>query len=325
MEKTTETMTMDEMLASEVYLEKTTFKLKTEFLTGSGKSRKIVFNNLAPGLGEEELYDKMCQLSELTLLAENPEDQWVFPQVMSRIEERCHKIIDHEADGSLLEKQRMRYLEELCLDHCQHYRISHEHLSENQREAIATKYWPFVLQKYPDKKPKRNQIEYIDGPPPQDGRKAVEKYRAVGDGSFPTMHELTMGNIWKACAKLKAYYHQGGEVARFLQGVRAIQLRTDLSNKVFHLKQDWIFRKELEAIYGKKEWCECAKELFRSMILLMSDLLQVQLVEMIQNEHRKAGLNQVVADTQEEDQTCFEQPMKEGAPYGGLFADIVTA
>lgn len=330
MEKSAGKMSLKEMAESGDFLEKQTFKLKALFLMGNGKKRTVVLNDLAPGLADQEVFDKMWELTELNLLVEDPQEQWVAPRELRRVEQRTHKIIDHVADGSLLYNQRMDYLDELCFDHCQYHRISPDHLNEQQRDAIAAKYWPFVLEKYPDKQPKRNRIHYFDGAPPQDGAKAMAKYKFEKDAGFPTMDELTKGNIWRACAKLKAYYHHGGDEARFLQGVRAIQLRTEWCNKIFRMKQDWIFRKELEAIYGKPSWCEEAKALFKPMILLMSDLIQVKLLEMLQERHRAEGLAQVVEDADEMKETAETMAdklakLKEAATNGGLNACSVTA
>lgn len=326
MEKATQGMTLDQMDQSGGYLEKVNFKLKTDFLLGNGKKKKIVLTDLAPELGEQELYDKMWELTDLSLLVENPEDQLVAPRKVVRVEQRITKMVDHEADGTLLYNKRMDYLDELCFEHCAYHRLSPEHLNEQQRDAISAKYWPFVLEKYPDKK-KRNRITYIDGPPPQDGRKAVERYSLKVEAEFPTIDELTKGNIWKACAKLKAYYKETKDVPRFLEGVRAIQLRTEWCNKIYQLKKDWIFRKELEAIYGQKDWCEQAKTLFKPLILLMSDLIQVQLLEMLRNTQRAEGLAKVVEEADENHATMTDKlnQLKEAANNGGMNADIVTA
>lgn len=131
------------------------------------------------------------------------------------------------------------------------------------------------------------------GQPRKNLREQAQKYQ-FEEMQFPTIKQLTQQSVAKSCGMLKDYFVKGGDAERFIEGVRALQLREFITQKP--LLTDEIFRFELEGLYEESDWSDHLREFFDMMVVLMGQLKQVQLKQRVLRENRLLGLRQVVAE-----------------------------
>lgn len=305
----------------------TRFKLRTKFLTQTGKKKTYTFKDVSPNLAEEDYDLAMLTLADLSMIAEDPEEQLVLPLQVAFIQQNITEMVDHEADGTLLNNRRMRKLAELIHEYCQIHRLSEDHLSDNQLEAICHHLWPIVLHEFPEPRKSRRLPDIGGGFGITDPKKKIKKYR-FDEIQFPTHKQLMQQSIWKSIAMLKDFYKRDGDKLRFIEGIRALQVREFVTQEAFLVGD--VFRYELEEIYEEKTWCGHLQKFFQPMLKLMGNLMQVQLLKRVSNENRKAGLEKVMEETSETE-TSNESLMdkiyklQELARNGGLNAFGVTA